>query len=119
MMVALLLTNSCATTIHDRESCAVVPDDASYGEWAGGAVCDKFLTADKRVLSKKDWEALRANWIAHGSAIECMSSQSVGDIKEEEEELCSKTSCNYQAKKATVSENNSALLFARGERRVR
>lgn len=90
MMGPLLLSLSCcAVQIKDNQFCSPIPG-------ALGAVCDNFLTKNQLILTEAQWQALQAQWIADGNAVECTTSGSLGDLKEEIEKLCSKTSCTYE-----------------------
>lgn len=92
-MTALLLFNtSCAVKIKDYTFCAEIPGGL-------GATCDNFLTANQQILTEAEWQAMKASWVASGNAVECTSSQSVGDLKAEIEKLCSKYPCNYPGAK--------------------
>lgn len=97
MMTALLplaaLSGGCAVTIKDFQFCSPVPGSL-------GAVCDNFLTASQQILTEAEWQVLQASWVTAGQAVECTTSQTVGDLKAELEKLCSKTPCTYQEAKA-------------------
>jgi hypothetical protein len=94
MMMALLLPLvDCAIPIHDAKFCSPPPGEV-------GAVCDNFLTSDQQILNETQWGALQTQWIAAGQAIECTQSQTLGDIKEEIEQLCSMTKCDYPTQQA-------------------
>lgn len=83
-------------TIDDEQFCSPIPG-------ALGAVCDNFLTSDQQIKTQEEWLALQAQWNASGLAVECMSSQAVGDLKREVEELCSQTQCDENTKQIIVS----------------
>ena len=102
MMVALLLS-SCATTIKDHTFCGLVPSVDSNGvihPAGGGANCDNFLTSHQQILSELEWQTMMSTWEQAGSVVECTVSDSVGDLKAEIEQLCSKTKCDYQTVQA-------------------
>lgn len=88
----LLTLEGCAVNVSNFTACALVPGNQ-------GAVCDDFLQNNQRILTEPEWEALEAQWNAQGSAVECTTSESVGEIKRELEELCSKYPCNETVKK--------------------
>lgn len=87
--VLLLLPSGCATTIKDSQWCSPPPGHI-------GAACDWFLHSDQQILTESQWEALQESWAAKGDALECTTSTSLGDIKAELEQLCSKTACTYE-----------------------
>ena len=86
-MMAAPLLFSCSIPIHDEQFCSPIPGGL-------GAVCDNFLTSNQLILSQDQWNALQNKWIASGQAVECTTSKTVGDIKAEIEELCSRVSCD-------------------------
>lgn len=88
-MTALLLPtlSACGTTIHDHIFCSPIPG-------TGMAACDHFLKHDPKTLSAEEWAALKASWLAKGWVLEVTESDAVGTLKQELEELCSKTQCN-------------------------
>lgn len=92
LMVPSLLT-SCAVAIYDEQFCSPIPGGL-------GAVCDNFLTSNQQILTPDEWNALQSKWVAAGEATECTESKTLGDIKAEIEELCSKTPCNYEVQQA-------------------
>jgi len=73
-MMAAPLLFSCSIPIHDEQFCSPIPGGL-------GAVCDNFLTSNQLILSQDQWNA-------------CTTSKTVGDIKAEIEELCSRVSCD-------------------------
>lgn len=94
MLKALLLTTtglaaSCAVPISDEQFCAPIPGNR-------GAACDNFLTSRQLILTQAEWVSLQSEWQSQGLAIECTTSQTVGDIKREIEKLCSLTNCDYE-----------------------
>lgn len=91
MTTAALLLSSCAVKIKDEQFCAPMPGHM-------GAVCDNFLTANQLILDEAAWQALQASWVSGGFAVECTTSQTLGDIKGEIEKLCSVAKCTYETK---------------------
>jgi len=91
----LLLCSSCAVPIRDQMFCAEIPGGL-------GAVCDGFLTSNQEILNQAQWDARKALWIHDGNAVECTTSNSVGNLKAEIEELCSKTACDYATLKSAI-----------------
>ena len=81
-----LCNNGCAVKIHDFQSCGLIPI-------AGGASCDDFLSSNPETLNQAQWEALEATWNAAGSAVECMESASLVQLKAELESLCTPGKC--------------------------
>ena len=94
-MVALPLFSGCAVTIKDFQVCSPIPGNL-------GSTCDNFLTSNPIDLTEEQWIALQASWNSAGNAVECVSSQTIGDIKTELEKLCSLTKCNFEAQKAVT-----------------
>lgn len=82
-----LLSGCGGVQIHDEQFCSPVPGGL-------GAVCDNFLTSNQLILDQAAWEAMQASW----DGVECTSSKTLGDIKTELEQLCSKTPCTYPQK---------------------
>lgn len=74
-------------------------------------MCDNFLTANQQILNEKQWQALQMQWMSAGQAVECTSSQSIGEIKAEIEKLCSKVSCDYQIQKTILDGLNKVLTL--------
>lgn len=66
----------------------------------GGAVCDDFLTAKPQTLSEPAWEAQELADENAGDAVECTTANSLGNLKQELELLCSNTPCSYQTQAA-------------------
>ena len=95
-MALALLSSSCAVQIKDEQFCSPIPGNL-------GAVCDNFLTSNPLNLSEQQWIDLQASWNSAGNAVECTSSQTIGDIKTELEKLCSLTKCNYATQKAVTA----------------
>lgn len=96
-IMAVFLTNaSCSVPIHDAQFCSPVP--GGYG-----AICDNFLTSAPTTLTEDEWLALQAKWEQAGEAVECTTSQTLGDIKESIEKLCSIASCDYSTQQKIVS----------------
>lgn len=96
MIMALPLLSSCAVPIHDETFCALVPENE-------GAVCDNFLTSNRQVLTEAEWLSLQATWNGQGSAVECTTSQALGNLKEEVEKLCSEYPCDSETKKKILN----------------
>ena len=72
-------------------SCAVqIRDETLYFD-AGdaGAVTANFLTPGSQIIPKLQWDAMR-------EGMACVSAAAIGDFKTEIEELCSKTTYDYQ-----------------------
>lgn len=92
IVTAQLLLSSCSVPIKDEQFCSPVPGNL-------GAVCDNFLTSNQLILDDPGWQALQASWRAKGQSTECTTSQTLGDIKDELEKLCSKTPCSYPVQK--------------------
>lgn len=88
-VMATVLLSNCSVKIQDMEVCSPIPD-------TNGAVCDYFLHSEQEILDETQWIDKQASW---GSS-ECMSTQSFANIKIELEQLCSKTKCSDQTKKA-------------------
>jgi hypothetical protein len=95
IMGALLLSN-CAVKINDEQFCSPLPGNL-------GATCDNFLSSNQQILSQDQWIDRQNQWIASGQAVECTTSQTVGDIKAEIEKLCSVASCDESTKNAIVN----------------
>jgi len=57
-----------------------------------GAVCDDFLTQNQLILTQIQWVALQLSW----GVVECTPATTLGSIKAELEQLCSKTPCTYE-----------------------
>lgn len=93
---ALLLINGCAIRVVDEQICSPIPGDL-------GAVCDNFLTSNQQILTQDAWVNLQATWASQGYATECTTSQTIGDIKEEIEKLCSVAKCDYDTKQKIVT----------------
>lgn len=91
MTTAALLLSSCAVQIHDEQFCSPIPGGL-------GAVCDNFLTSNPLTLDAQGWVDWQKSLNDHGDAVECTSSSTLGDIKDEFEKLCSKTPCTYPQK---------------------
>lgn len=100
MAVLLLSLSSCATAIKDEQFCSPLPGNL-------GATCDNFLTSNQLILTEDQWQALMAQWIADGNAVECTTSETVGDIKGEIEKLCSGVpwpyTCDYATKSVIIN----------------
>lgn len=88
IVTAQLLLSSCAVPIKDEQFCSPLPGNL-------GATCDNFLTSNQIILDETGWQALQSSWLAQGQATECTTSQTLGDIKDELEKLCSRTACSY------------------------
>lgn len=86
--LALLSSGGCVTVIKDATFCSPLPGGQ-------GAACDSLLTHHQQILSAEEWAALQTSWNNLGSAIECTNSETVGDLKEEIELLCSHAKCDY------------------------
>jgi|SRR5882757_8826059 len=84
----ILAVYGCAIPIRDALWCSPLPENA-------GVVCNSFLSKEQTILSQEQWNALTAQWNAQGSAVECTTSRSLGDIKLELEALCARTGCSY------------------------
>jgi hypothetical protein len=92
LTMALLLLNSCATTIHDGPFCSLVPVLPNECEGSRGAVCDNFLTHAPQTLTGPQWKALQASWLAQGYSTEATNSLYASYLKEEIEQFCSTSS---------------------------
>jgi hypothetical protein len=79
-------------TISDEQVCSPIP----YGL---GAACDNFLTSNPQTLTEEQWTALQDTW----GVTECVSVKTLGDVKAELEDLCSKTACSWQTTQAISS----------------
>lgn len=91
MMVApLLLLNGCAVKIADFQVCSPIPG-------ANTTVCDWFLHSDQQILTEPQWITQQVLWQSQGQAVECVNSQTLGNIKKEIEKLCSVWKCSYSA----------------------
>ena len=97
MAALLLLLSGCATTIHDNTHCALIPSvlNGVLLPDGGGAACDNFLTSKPQTLNQAAWQAMELSWETAGEAVECTTSGALGDLKAEIEDLCSRTSCDY------------------------
>jgi Cdc6-like AAA superfamily ATPase len=60
------------------------------------------LTDNPETLTEDQWNALQLSWQSSGLAIECTTSQAVGDIKTAIEQLCSSTSCDTDTQKKII-----------------
>ena len=96
LLLLSLSLGGCAVQIQDMQWCSPLPGGL-------GAACDNFLTSNPETLSELQWEQLEASWMNQGYAVECTSSNSLGAIKTEIEELCSKTSCDYPTVQAILA----------------
>lgn len=95
ILTALLLLNSCGTiTIPNFQHCSPLP-----GLVGRGAVCDNFLTSQQEIKDEQDWEELQGEWVS----TQCISSQTLGQLKVLVEEACSKIKCNEETKIQVVS----------------
>lgn len=108
-IVVALLLNSCAVKIYDFKSCGLIPGNL-------GAECDNFLTSDPQSLNQDQWAALQASWNAAGSAVECVESASLAQLKGEIEKACSVGRCTYAESSAI---QNFFLKISRDEENVR
>lgn len=88
-MATLSLTD-CGIVIKDAQFCSPVPGSL-------GAVCDNLLTSNQQILSEDEWQSLQKEWNLSGQAVECTTSNTLGDIKSEFEKVCSRTRCSYKA----------------------
>lgn len=86
-MVPLIL-NSCAVSIKNEQFCSPIPGGL-------GSVCDDMLDSNQLVLTQDEWVSKQIEWQSEGQAVECTSSNTIGDFKIELEQLCSVTQCNY------------------------
>lgn len=102
----LPLLTSCAVTINDAQFCSPIPGGL-------GAVCDNMLTSNQLILTSDEWNALQAKWQSNGQAVECSTSQTLGDFKSELEKLCSRTACTYEVKQAIQVLKKISRLGAR------
>lgn len=93
---ALMLLSGCAVDISNFTACALVPNN-------GGAICDDFLQSDQKILTQEEWELKEADWNSQGQAVECTTSDAIGNIKAELEKLCSRYPCNESVKKSLES----------------
>ena len=59
-----------------------------------GQALSSSQVASNAKITAAQWNALQNKWIASGQAVECTTSKTVGDIKAEIEELCSRVSCD-------------------------
>lgn len=87
MAMLLLSLSGCAIKIKDSTFCSPIP--GGYG-----AVCDNFITHKPETLSESEWQARIISWEAKGWALECTTSDAVGNLKSELEQLCSRTTCD-------------------------
>ena len=90
-MALVSLSSGCAVTIKDSQWCSPIPGGL-------GAVCDNFLIANQVILTQAEWENAQRNWVNAGLAVECTTSNTLGDLKREIEKLCSLTPCDYPTK---------------------
>lgn len=74
-----------------------------------GAVCDNFLTKNQQLLDEIQWEQLKASWNQSGWAVECTTSDTVGNLKKEIELLCSNQKCDYSTQQAIVGVLNRVI----------
>jgi hypothetical protein len=93
IMALAIFSSGCATKIYDFKSCGLIPGGL-------GADCDNFLTSAPQSLTEAQWEALEASWNAAGSAVECIQSASLAQLKGELEKLCTTGKCTYQEAEA-------------------
>ena len=98
----LLILSSCAVQIHDAQFCSPIPGSL-------GAACDNFLTNQPLFLTEQQWLQWQASVNAKGDAVECTSSTTFGDIKDEIEKFCSHNDCNWPV--ATPSPTPSTSLY--------
>lgn len=99
-MMGALLLSSCVH-IRDRQFCSPIPQPPGVNDPSfPGATCDNFLTSNQQILTQAQWAALVAKWQSQGLALECTTSDVVGELKKEIEQLCSRTSCTYDAAQA-------------------
>lgn len=113
IMGVLSLLNGCAVNIADEQFCSPIPGNM-------GAVCDQFLVSNQLILTEAEWLNLQATWQAAGNATECTSSSTLGDIKTELEQLCSKTPCTYaQAQQIKTAVHNIERIISLGQNGMR
>lgn len=109
MMGLALFSNACAVKIYDFTACGLIPGNQ-------GAECDGFLTSNPQSLTEDQWVALQSQWNAAGSAVECVQSASLAQLKGELEKACSAGRCTYETAQAIQS---FFLKVGKDERRVR
>lgn len=90
-----LLFEACAVNVPNFRSCTVPID--------GMSACDDFLDSNPAVLNQAQWDAYVASLLAQGQVLECIPSNSIGDIKGAIEKLCSKVTCDYQTQQVIIS----------------
>jgi hypothetical protein len=93
MMVLVLSISGCAVNIADFRFCGLNPNT---GNWA----CDNFLTNDPATLNPTDFITWEQSVESSGQVIEVTTSNAIGSIKTELEQLCTKTSCTYPTQQA-------------------
>lgn len=96
LLAPAILISSCAVQIRNFQACALIPGD-------NGAVCSFFLEPGGVTLTQSQWQDLEASWNSQGEAVECVSSQTISDIKKEIEQLCTVASCDYATKKKILT----------------
>ena len=99
----LLTLNGCATEVKNFQACGTIPGIPTAEDPFPaplGATCDDFLTSQPETLDRAGWFNRQASWNAAGYAVECMTSDTIGNIKAEIEKLCSRTPCDEDTKNA-------------------
>lgn len=101
-VLPLLLLNSlsllgCATQVPNFTGCALIPlvSNGVLSPAGSGAVCDDFLDSNPQDLTESQWEAMELEWEKDGKAVECVTSDDIGNIKATIEKLCSQVPCDY------------------------
>lgn len=92
-MVVLLLSEGCATTLHDGQTCSAYPVEPGQCRGANGAACDNFLTANQLILDDAHFETLQESWENQGCVVETTNSCLISEVKAELEKLCSVAAC--------------------------
>jgi hypothetical protein len=110
MMVVLLLP-SCAVQIHEEDIYSPVPG-------ADGVVESHFLSTKQQILTNEEWQKKILSMIVQGYSLECTFSNTIANVKEEIEKLCSKTDCEYEQPKPNVEDSWYDELAATHEDKI-
>lgn len=104
----LVLVSGCAVHVKDMQFCSPIPGNL-------GAVCDNFLSSNQLILDQAGWAALQAKWALAGNAVECTTSQTLGDIKSEIEKLCSVARCDYRIQQKVIQGLNKLQALGKNQ----
>lgn len=89
MMAVASLSSACAVPIHEQVWYSPIPGDGN------GAIVTHFFANQQTVMTENEWLQTISEMGSQGYSLECTFSPVLAQLKQEIEELCSKTNCIY------------------------